>query len=181
MLSEKPASRIWPLLAWAGAVAATLVSFSHDWTVPMLGLDLRTWKGHVLKEAIEMTQCVVVGGFLAGWWWRVVTEGRRIGSLALIVWSVIGFSGMLSREIFWAGFALWLSWGIIGTLRGVSAWRASVARSETVSAPCWPSRRWPPRVLAGWAGTRRGPATTSGAKRSPGSLGSAVRSPDSTA
>jgi hypothetical protein len=116
MLSAVPPSKaliLWPVLAWAGAVAATLVSFDHDWTVPLLGLDLRTWKGHVLKETIELTQCIVAGGLLGSWWWRIAGAGRRIATLGLIVWSVLGLSDLLSRESFWAGFALWLFWGLL--------------------------------------------------------------------
>lgn len=46
-------------MAWAGAVAGLLAAFWHDWTVPLLGMDLRTKPGHVLIEVQEAVKAAV--------------------------------------------------------------------------------------------------------------------------
>jgi len=62
MSRVSPAHRVslwWRLLAWAGALAGLLAAFWHDWTVPLLGMDLRTKPGHVLIEAQEAVKAAM--------------------------------------------------------------------------------------------------------------------------
>lgn len=119
--TRPPETAAWQLAAWAAAVAALLVSFVHDWHVPLLGLDLRTWRGHVFVEAHESLKCVIAGGLLSGLWCRVAGLGRRLGIIALAVWAGAGFAEALSREVYWSGLTVWLVMLI------VCLWRHRVA------------------------------------------------------
>ena len=66
LTSTKTEGRGWRLLAWAGAVAGMLAAFWHDWTLPLLGIDLRTKPGHVLIEAQEAVKAALIGSLLGG-------------------------------------------------------------------------------------------------------------------
>lgn len=105
---EGPGQAAWRLLAWAGAVLAMLVSFWNDWTIPLLGTDLRPKRGHVLMEAGTLVQWSLIGSLIGGWWWSTAPRWRRAGAAFLLAWSLAGLGGVLSREVFWLGWLAWL-------------------------------------------------------------------------
>ena len=105
---SKAPSGAWRLAAWAGAVTAMLVSFVHEWTVPLLGENLRPQRGHLLLEAWMVVKWSVIGSLLGGWWWSAVERWRRSGTVIVLLWSAAGMAGALSREVFWAGLLVWL-------------------------------------------------------------------------
>lgn len=86
---------------------AMLVSFWQDWTVPLLEIDLRPKRGHVLMEAGTLVQWSLIGSLLGGWWWSTGPAWRRAWAGFLFAWSIAGLGGVLSREVFWLG---WLAW-----------------------------------------------------------------------
>lgn len=102
--------RVWRLLAWAGVVAGLLAAFWHDWTVPFLGIDLRTKPGHVLIEAQEAVKAALLGSLLGGAWGRVVRRGRAIGSIGLFLAALGAWTSWLPAEWFWVFGAVWTGW-----------------------------------------------------------------------
>ncbi|MBE7496293.1 MAG: sulfatase-like hydrolase/transferase [Verrucomicrobiaceae bacterium] len=128
------ADAVWALLAWAAAVAAWLAAFWHDWTIPLLGTDLRTWRGHVLVEAREAVACAAYGSLMGGLGWRVMGPARRKGAAALALWSAAAWAGLLAGGVFWGGMALWMLW-VLGAMarhagRCREAARAFLTRRE---------------------------------------------------
>lgn len=110
------ADMAWQIVCWAGAVAGMLAAFGHDWPLPLLGMDLRTRPGHVLIELQEVVKAALLGSFLGGAWWAVVREGKRSGSLAILVWSSLALAGKLSAMVFWGGLGIWLLRGLYSML-----------------------------------------------------------------
>ncbi|MBL9133101.1 MAG: hypothetical protein JNG86_17960, partial [Verrucomicrobiaceae bacterium] len=103
-LPSRKADALWRMLGWAGAVAALLVTFVHDWTVPVLGTDWRPKRGHLLLEASAVIELSLIGSLIGGWWWSAVGSWRRVGAAAIALWSIAGMAGWISREIFWSGW-----------------------------------------------------------------------------
>lgn len=124
---SKAPSGAWRLAAWAGAVTAMLVSFVHEWTVPLLGENLRPQRGHLLLEAWMVVKWSVIGSLLGGWWWGAVERWRRSGTVIVLLWSAAGMAGTLSREVFWAGLLVWLMPALMSVMMN---WR--VRREELI-------------------------------------------------
>jgi len=99
--AEKPI--VWPLIAWTGVVLLALVGFMQDWTLPVLGTELRPKKGHLLMEGWTVVKAALIGSFLGGWWWNAARWFRRTGAVGLLLWSVVGLAGGLSWGVFWLG------------------------------------------------------------------------------
>jgi hypothetical protein len=108
--------KIWRLLAWVGAVVAMLVSFYHDWSIPVLGIDLRPKRGHLMMEGYEVIKWALIGSLVGGWWWNAAHLGRRSGAVMIVVWSVGGLAGWFSREVFWLGWLIWVSPAVVGAV-----------------------------------------------------------------
>jgi len=105
---ERREGAVWRLLAWSGALLAMLVSFWNDWTIPLLGIELRPKRGHVILEAGTLVQWSLIGSLLGGWWWSTSPMFRRSGAVFVFLWSIAGIGGVLSREVFWLGWLVWL-------------------------------------------------------------------------
>ena len=110
---------LWAVLFWAGMVAALLVSFVHDWSLPLLGTDLRPKRGHLLMEAWSVTKLALAGSLIGGWWWSAACCLRRCSTLALLAWSALGWAGLLSPALFWSGWLLILLPAAVGALRSL--------------------------------------------------------------
>lgn len=99
-----------------------LVAFAHDWTLPLLGMDLRTRPGHLLIEAREAIRAALIGSLVGGAWWACVCWGRVTGSFGIVVWSVAAAMGGIGEGAFWAGMAFWLAWGLLAMVMRMPEW-----------------------------------------------------------
>lgn len=110
-----------------------MVAFAHDWTLPLLGWDLRTRPGHLLIEAQEAVQAALIGSFVGGVWWACVCWGRFTGSMAMAVWSVAAVMRWIDERVFWIGVAFWLAWGLLAVVTRLSEWMPRAIRALTVA------------------------------------------------
>lgn len=105
-ISNDRKESLWPAMAWAGMVMIALVSLVQDWTLPLLGTELRPKKGHLLMEGWAVVKAALVGSFIGGWWWNASRQMKRTGAVAALIWAAAGLSGWLDRAVFWAGCLL---------------------------------------------------------------------------
>ena len=112
LTSTKTEGRGWRLLAWAGAVAGMLAAFWHDWTLPLLGIDLRTKPGHVLIEAQEAVKAALIGSLLGAFCGSVVRRGRPIGSVAMFLTGIAAWTSWLNATWFWS----WMAVAMLGAV-----------------------------------------------------------------
>lgn len=112
----------WQLVGWSGAVAAMLAAFGHDWTLPLLGMDLRTRPGHLLIEAQEAIRAALIGSLVGGAWWACVCWGRITGSFAIAGWSIATLMRWIDERAFWIGTAFWLAWGLLAMVTRMPEW-----------------------------------------------------------
>lgn len=110
--STKAEGRGWRLLAWAGAVAGLTAAFWQDWTVPLLGLDLRTKPGHVLIEAQEFIKAALIGSLLGGFWGTVVRRGRQIGSVIMLLAGLSAWASWIPAVWLWAWLGFAMLWAV---------------------------------------------------------------------
>ncbi len=132
------------LLAWAGAVAAMLVSYVRDWTVPLLGIAVHPQHGHVLLEAEAIVHWSLIGSLLGGWWWNARPHGRIPGAAAIALWSIVGLIGWTTREAFWSGLVVWMLPALIAHLTharerwlGFKGFLATSSIWNAAFAACW--------------------------------------------
>ncbi|MFO1440831.1 MAG: sulfatase-like hydrolase/transferase [Verrucomicrobiaceae bacterium] len=119
----------WQLVGWSGAVAAMLAAFANDWTLPLLGMDLRTRPGHLLIEAQEAIRAALIGSLIGGAWWACVCWGRVTGSLGIALWSLAAVMRWIDERVFWTGAACWLAWGLLAMVTRVDEWLPKAVKS----------------------------------------------------
>lgn len=117
--------RRWRLLAWAGTVAGLLAAFWHDWTVPLLGMDLRTKPGHVLIEAQEAVKAALIGSLLGGLWGSLVVRGRRFGIVLMFAAGLGAWTSWMPAAWFWSWMAFSMIWAVVVSIGNSGAfWKA---------------------------------------------------------